>query len=546
LTNTNSGNSSDLGFKISYDQNGNGIYFVDRYTFILQLPDLKVFEIKVSPSGTLKEITVKETDRVSPAMTAVERKNVQIARKFMKVGTVVSVSYTRFNRRDAEANVYVEEYFKELADNHTDPDVTLDNYRDIASMLEVGKDRWFASQDKMSWKGVLWFSPSGSKRSGELGGVFNEEYDSTVLQDKLLDLRGKAQYVQVTFYLDREPTTVIGALNYTEGSNSFIINYKDRRGGVRKLPLEISMTSDRNKIPEYNATDVKEYKGKPNEIPEYFFNPAMTTRSKIVAGLAILAGAVAITAALVHSSPKEAPGIFYSYTGKSPEMLAVIKPDQVLAVITKDLNRAYSIIITPQNYPLIRPELQKLNGYNIEFFHQPPAEEFVTTIMNDILHNPNITDKDREVSYTTTDGQTYIFNGIRDGKFHLTSHLVAPAQTPGGGYAEVNVHFSYNLVFDKDDGRVKLFKPSELPRNSPSSKAMTVNQPFGGIDFNSVNLNLQIKRDGNGVPLPLALQDMNKLMQVEGFIPEIIEIKPAVNLPILSELQQKLQASSSV
>jgi len=63
----------------------------------------------------------------------------------------------------------------------------------------------------------------------------------------------------------------------------------------------------------------------------------------------------------------------------------------------------------------------------------------------------------------------------------------------------------------------------------------------GGIDFNPANFNMQIKRDGQGVPLPLALQDMDQLMQIQGFVPEIIEIKPAVNVPIMNELQQKLK-----
>jgi CheY-like chemotaxis protein len=66
----------------------------------------------------------------------------------------------------------------------------------------------------------------------------------------------------------------------------------------------------------------------------------------------------------------------------------------------------------------------------------------------------------------------------------------------------------------------------------------------GGIDLNSANLNLQIKRDGKGVPLPLAQQNMNRLMQIQGFVPEIIEIRPAVNVPIMSELRQKLQTSA--
>ena len=65
---------------------------------------------------------------------------------------------------------------------------------------------------------------------------------------------------------------------------------------------------------------------------------------------------------------------------------------------------------------------------------------------------------------------------------------------------------------------------------------------MGGIDLNSANLNLQIKRDGKGAPLPLVQQDMAQLSHIQGFEPEIIEIKAAMNLPILSELQQKLQS----
>jgi len=67
---------------------------------------------------------------------------------------------------------------------------------------------------------------------------------------------------------------------------------------------------------------------------------------------------------------------------------------------------------------------------------------------------------------------------------------------------------------------------------------------YGGIDFNSANFDLQIKRDGKGVPLPLALQDMAQLDRIQGFEPEILEIRPVVHIPIISELKQKLQTSS--
>ncbi len=57
---------------------------------------------------------------------------------------------------------------------------------------------------------------------------------------------------------------------------------------------------------------------------------------------------------------------------------------------------------------------------------------------------------------------------------------------------------------------------------------------YGGIDFNPAHLNLQIKRDGKGVPLPVSQQDVAHI-QIEGLTPIIINIRPATfqNLPFL-------------
>ncbi len=74
-----------------------------------------------------------------------------------------------------------------------------------------------------------------------------------------------------------------------------------------------------------------------------------------------------------------------------------------------------------------------------------------------------------------------------------------------------------------------------LDGTKDSSEAMTT-KDLGGIDLDSANLNLQIKRDGKGVPLPINLQDP-AMMNAPGFIPIILEIKPAINLPIFSELR---------
>ena len=43
---------------------------------------------------------------------------------------------------------------------------------------------------------------------------------------------------------------------------------------------------------------------------------------------------------------------------------------------------------------------------------------------------------------------------------------------------------------------------------------------------------LQIKRDGNGVPLPLPMQPIRD-MRIDGFLPVIINVTPITNLPML-------------
>ncbi|MFA5089136.1 MAG: phosphoenolpyruvate carboxykinase domain-containing protein, partial [Candidatus Omnitrophota bacterium] len=63
--------------------------------------------------------------------------------------------------------------------------------------------------------------------------------------------------------------------------------------------------------------------------------------------------------------------------------------------------------------------------------------------------------------------------------------------------------------------------PLDLPSKTP-----------GGINLDPALLDLQIKRDGNGVPLPLLLQPIDQL-NIQGFLPVIINITPVTNLPML-------------
>ncbi|MBF0522705.1 MAG: tetratricopeptide repeat protein [Candidatus Omnitrophica bacterium] len=62
--------------------------------------------------------------------------------------------------------------------------------------------------------------------------------------------------------------------------------------------------------------------------------------------------------------------------------------------------------------------------------------------------------------------------------------------------------------------------------------AMMGDEKKGGIDLNFDLMDLQIKRDGNGVPLPLFQQPVESI-KIDGFVPVIIDVKPAPSLPVL-------------
>ncbi|MCK5179194.1 MAG: hypothetical protein KAR32_06655, partial [Candidatus Omnitrophica bacterium] len=58
------------------------------------------------------------------------------------------------------------------------------------------------------------------------------------------------------------------------------------------------------------------------------------------------------------------------------------------------------------------------------------------------------------------------------------------------------------------------------------------NSVKGGIDLDPAMMDLQIKRDGNGVPLPVFQQPLD-MINIKGFVPVIINVTPILNLPLL-------------
>lgn len=72
------------------------------------------------------------------------------------------------------------------------------------------------------------------------------------------------------------------------------------------------------------------------------------------------------------------------------------------------------------------------------------------------------------------------------------------------------------------------------PIQSEAVAASAVEGPVGGIDFDAQLLDLQIKRDGRGMALPLPQQNMDQI-HIEGLYPVILNIQPvnAQTLPLL-------------
>ena len=72
--------------------------------------------------------------------------------------------------------------------------------------------------------------------------------------------------------------------------------------------------------------------------------------------------------------------------------------------------------------------------------------------------------------------------------------------------------------------------PSSSEKESPDDAAAT-----GGIDFARSNLDLQIRRDGAGVVLPVSQQNLENI-KIDGLVPEILSVQPAASSPLFNNI----------
>jgi len=80
-------------------------------------------------------------------------------------------------------------------------------------------------------------------------------------------------------------------------------------------------------------------------------------------------------------------------------------------------------------------------------------------------------------------------------------------------------------VFDSAD--IEEVKIPSLGEDGSSSPI--IEEEVGGIDLNPNELNMQVESDGKGVTVPIA-QPTIELMNVQGFVPVIINVAPIINL----------------
>lgn len=73
---------------------------------------------------------------------------------------------------------------------------------------------------------------------------------------------------------------------------------------------------------------------------------------------------------------------------------------------------------------------------------------------------------------------------------------------------------------------------SLLPLLNSYQETQVTEAKYGGINLNPDLLDLQIKRDDNGVPFPVMQQPLES-MNIQGFLPVIMNVTPINNLPLL-------------
>jgi len=209
-------------------------------------------------------------------------------------------------------------------------------------------------------------------------------------------------------------------------------------------------------------------------------------------------------------------------------------------VVTEQIMGKNGMVIGETKHLAKRPEFKEVSKTTFK-----QNSDGTTTAIITKPDNPNmVTEEIRDPFGSVLNSRTMV-----NGKVLRESTLIK--KNPDGTRTYSVKNLTTGVVSEQkmdENGRlIEETVPLSQPKGQTKDKA-SVNEttPLGGIDFNAANLAMTIKRDGKGVPLPLAQQDMAQLSHIQGFEPEILEIKSGVSFPIVSDLQQKLRTVANV
>ncbi|MBZ0165961.1 MAG: hypothetical protein K8I00_04070, partial [Candidatus Omnitrophica bacterium] len=79
----------------------------------------------------------------------------------------------------------------------------------------------------------------------------------------------------------------------------------------------------------------------------------------------------------------------------------------------------------------------------------------------------------------------------------------------------------------------------------PSDAAVLPANPVGGIDLTPNNLNIEVRRDPKGVPVPLSPQQILDV-NIDGLYPVIINTIPITNVPLLLGIADRVESPTDL
>lgn len=218
------------------------------------------------------------------------------------------------------------------------------------------------------------------------------------------------------------------------------------------------------------------------------------------------------------------------------------------------LNRAHVKIVALTTGQIVIEDLDTLNGTTLNLNSPALADVAILQMPQD----PSVSraeqvrgtvDRLIDEGVSLADFEGY-FERLEKGQimapFSANDAIIASAL---GRLTQKKIRVTPKEIIDyAKDVMQELQKRVEVAASSVTSRtAQTADQTVGGINFDPALMNLQVKRDKNGVPLPLPQQDIFNI-NIEGLFPVIINIQPATmnNFPLLSSTaEEQKQLSKS-